>query len=72
MSQKEEAVREAAIAVLEHGGPACLTDPKAVMRTLGRAYDLGATQDDVIAEMKRVRAAGIAGGPGPASAGGDA
>ncbi|WP_262703818.1 MULTISPECIES: hypothetical protein [Streptomyces] len=69
MSQKEEAVCEAAIAVLEHGGPACLTDPKTVMQTLERAYDLGATQDDVIAEMRRQHASGS---PGPGSTGGDA
>ncbi|MEE4598238.1 hypothetical protein V2J94_41455 [Streptomyces sp. DSM 41524] len=55
--QKTAAVAEAAREVLAHGGPECRTDPKQVMRAMGRAYDLGATEDDVKAEMRRQRGA---------------
>ncbi|MEV5770100.1 hypothetical protein AB0L49_02350 [Streptomyces antimycoticus] len=52
---KEEAVREAAREVIEHGGPACLTDPREVMRAVGRALDAGASNEDIKAEMRRQR-----------------
>lgn len=54
---KQQAITEAARAVLEHGGPACLTDPRIPMTAMGRAYDLGATETDITDEMKRQRGA---------------
>ncbi|GHH87849.1 hypothetical protein [Streptomyces capitiformicae] len=55
---QQQAVEEAAREVIAHGGPACLTDPKQVMRAVGRAYDLGATEEDLKAEMRRQRGEG--------------
>ncbi|MFJ2675109.1 hypothetical protein [Streptomyces sp. NPDC087525] len=52
---KHEAVREAAAAVLEHGGPECRTDPHDPLDAMGRAYDAGATSDDIHTEMARQR-----------------
>ncbi len=54
---RQQAVEEAAREVLAHGGPDCLTDPKQVMRAMGRACDLGATEEDIRAEMQRQRGA---------------
>jgi hypothetical protein len=52
---RQQAVEEAAREVLAHGGPDCLTDPKQVMRAIGRALDAGATNEDIKAEMRRQR-----------------
>jgi hypothetical protein len=54
---KQTAVEEAAREVLAHGGPDCLTDPRQVTDSMGRALDAGATLDDVAAEMRRQRGA---------------
>lgn len=55
---KQEAIRAAAKAVIEHGGPECRTDPHIPLEAMGRAYELGATGDDIAAEMARQRAKG--------------
>ncbi|MGW1744554.1 hypothetical protein ACWCRD_02830 [Streptomyces sp. NPDC002092] len=55
---KQQAVQEAAREVIAHGGPDCLTDPRQVMRAVGRALDAGATNEDIKAEMRRQRGAG--------------
>ena len=55
---RQQAVQEAAREVIEHGGPDCLTDPRQVMRAVGRALDTGATNEDIKAEMRRQRGAG--------------
>ncbi|MFE2407102.1 hypothetical protein ACFXDE_02025 [Kitasatospora sp. NPDC059408] len=55
---KEEAVSEAAREILAHGGPYCLTDPHIGLRAMGDAIALGATEDDIKAEMGRQREAG--------------
>jgi hypothetical protein len=52
---KQQAIEAAAREVLAHGGPDCLTDPKQVMRAMDRAYDLGANEEDIRAEMRRQR-----------------
>jgi len=52
---KQEAVHAAALATLAHGGPDCLTDPHIGLRLIGHALDLGATHDDIAAEMRRIR-----------------
>ncbi|WBP89519.1 hypothetical protein [Kitasatospora cathayae] len=52
---KNEAIAKAAREVLAHGGPACLTDPHIALRAMGDALDLGATHDDIKAEMRRQR-----------------
>ncbi|MGW2261434.1 hypothetical protein ACWCXE_27070 [Streptomyces sp. NPDC001780] len=52
---KDQAVREAARAVIEHGGPECRTDPHEPLEAMGRAYDAGATDADIRAEMARQR-----------------
>ncbi|MGW2260289.1 hypothetical protein ACWCXE_21105 [Streptomyces sp. NPDC001780] len=52
---KQQAVREAAAAVLEHGGPVCRTDPHVALDAMGRAYDAGATDADIRTEMARQR-----------------
>ncbi|MFE2600130.1 hypothetical protein ACFXCZ_27185 [Streptomyces sp. NPDC059396] len=52
---KTEAVREAAEAALEHGGPECRTDPVIPLDAMLRAYHAGATPDDIRAEMARQR-----------------
>ncbi|MFI6700300.1 hypothetical protein ACIBJC_15205 [Streptomyces sp. NPDC050509] len=52
---KTGAVREAAKAVLEHGGPEHRTDPLIPTRAIGAALNLGATHDDIRAEMARQR-----------------
>ncbi|MFE6079988.1 hypothetical protein [Streptomyces virginiae] len=53
---QQQAVEEAARAVIEHGGPDCLTDPHIAVAAMGRAISLGATHSDIAAEMKRQRA----------------
>lgn len=52
---RQQAVQEAAREVLAHGGPDCLTNPREVMRAVGRALDAGATNEDIKAEMRRQR-----------------
>jgi hypothetical protein len=52
---QQQAVQEAARAVIEHGGPDCLTDPHIPLEAMGRALDAGATHDDIAAEMRRQR-----------------
>ena len=52
---RDTAVREAAEAVLKHGGPECRTDPHGVLDALLDAYEAGATTNDVRAEMARQR-----------------
>ncbi|GAA2838469.1 hypothetical protein RMN57_13150 [Kitasatospora sp. CM 4170] len=52
---KTEAITEAAREVLAHGGPACLTDPHIALRAMDDAMALGATEDDIKAEMRRQR-----------------
>ena len=52
---KDTAVKEAARAVLAHGGPECRTDPRGVMDAMGRALDADATHQDIAAEMRRQR-----------------
>lgn len=52
---KQEAIREAAEAVVAHGGPDCLTDPRAVLGLMHAAYDAGATPDEIGAEIRRIR-----------------
>ncbi|MFG2833146.1 hypothetical protein ACGFWI_37870 [Streptomyces sp. NPDC048434] len=55
MADLQQAIEEAAAAVLAHGGPECRTNPKVVTAAMGRAYDLGATEEDVRAAMRRQR-----------------
>lgn len=55
MDKKQQAVQEAARAVLDHGGPACLTDPHTPLNAMGAALDAGATHDDIAAEINRQR-----------------
>ncbi|MDX3162420.1 hypothetical protein PV516_01215 [Streptomyces scabiei] len=52
---KTQAVQEAARAVIDHGGPDCLTDPHIPLAAMGAALDAGATHDDIAAEMQRQR-----------------
>ncbi|WP_406324463.1 hypothetical protein [Streptomyces niveus] len=52
---KQQAIVEAAEAVLEHGGPECRTDPREPLSAMGRAYDAGATDEDIRAEIARQR-----------------
>ncbi|MFB7908132.1 hypothetical protein ACFC1T_17005 [Kitasatospora sp. NPDC056076] len=52
---KEQAIAEAAREVLAHGGPDCLTDPHIGLRAMSRALELGATEDNIKAEMRRQR-----------------
>ncbi|BBC30019.1 hypothetical protein SGFS_013130 [Streptomyces graminofaciens] len=52
---RQQAIEEAAREVLAHGGPDCLTDPREVMRAVGRALDAGASNEDIKAEMRRQR-----------------
>ncbi|MFG3228131.1 hypothetical protein ACGF07_25565 [Kitasatospora sp. NPDC048194] len=52
---KTEAIAKAAREVLAHGGPACLTDPHIALRAMAAALALGATEDDIKAEMRRQR-----------------
>ncbi|MFJ3948997.1 hypothetical protein ACIPXV_02860 [Streptomyces libani] len=54
---RQQAIENAASEVLAHGGPDCLTDPKRATRAMKRAFDLGATEEDITAEMKRQRGA---------------
>ncbi|MBV6697457.1 hypothetical protein KV557_10005 [Kitasatospora aureofaciens] len=54
---KDEAITRAAREVLAHGGPACLTDPHIALRAMDDAMALGATEDDIKAEMRRQREA---------------
>lgn len=53
---QQQAVEAAARAVIEHGGPDCLTDPRIPCDAMAVALDLGATHEDIRAEMKRQRA----------------
>lgn len=52
---RQKAVEEAARAVLEHGGPKCLTDPHVAAAAMSRALDAGATHADIAAEVRRQR-----------------
>ncbi|MBD9723471.1 hypothetical protein PV755_45290 [Streptomyces caniscabiei] len=52
---KQQAVQEAAQAVIAHGGPDCLTDPRIPLNAMGAALDAGATHGDIAAEMQRQR-----------------
>ncbi|MFE5582540.1 hypothetical protein [Kitasatospora sp. NPDC056531] len=52
---KEQAIAEAAREILAHGGPLALTDPHIGLRAMSRALELGATHDDIRAEMRRQR-----------------
>ncbi|MGK5497556.1 hypothetical protein [Streptomyces sp. URMC 125] len=52
---RQQAVEEAACAVITHGGPECRTDPHIPVEAMGRALDAGATHDDIAAEMRRQR-----------------
>jgi len=52
---KQQAIEEAAHTAIEHGGPACLTNPQIPLNALSRALDLGATHRDVEDAMKRLR-----------------
>ncbi|MFE7347508.1 hypothetical protein [Streptomyces fimicarius] len=52
---RQTAVEAAARAVLDHGGPDARTNPRDVVDAMGRAIDLGATHDDIRAEMARQR-----------------
>ncbi|MFF4576905.1 hypothetical protein ACFY15_00610 [Streptomyces sp. NPDC001373] len=53
---QQQAVAAAARAVIEHDGPACLTDPRIPCDAMARALDLGATHEDIHAEIQRQRA----------------
>lgn len=55
---QQQAIEAAARAVIEHGGPDCLTDPHTASDAMGAAIALGATHDDIRAEMQRQRNAG--------------
>lgn len=52
---RQEAVENAAREVIAHGGPAALTDPHLAVNAMGAALDLGATHEDIAAEMRRQR-----------------
>ncbi len=54
---RAQAVADAAREILAHGGPDCLTDPHIGLAAMGQALDLGATHDDIAAEMRRQRSA---------------
>jgi hypothetical protein len=54
---RQQAIENAAREVLNHGGPAALTDPRQVLDAMRAATDLGATQKDITDEMKRQRTA---------------
>ncbi|MGA4954078.1 hypothetical protein [Streptomyces lydicamycinicus] len=55
MTDLQQAIEEAAAAVLAHGGPECRTDPKIATRAMEQAFDLGATEADIRAAMRRQR-----------------
>ncbi|SOB84224.1 hypothetical protein [Streptomyces sp. 1331.2] len=50
---KSEAIVRAAREVLAHGGPDCLDDRYATLRAVDDAMALGATEDEIKAEMGR-------------------
>ena len=52
---KQQAVQDAASAVLDHGGPECRTDPHLPLQAMGRALDAGATTEDIRIEISRQR-----------------
>lgn len=52
---RQEAIENAAREVIAHGGPAALTDPHLAVNAMGTALDLGATHEDIAAEMRRQR-----------------
>lgn len=52
---QQQAVTEAAAAVIAHGGPDQLTDPHVPLEAMGRALDAGASHDDIAAEMQHQR-----------------
>ncbi|MFD9569976.1 hypothetical protein ACFWBI_09040 [Streptomyces sp. NPDC059982] len=52
---RQQAVTEAARAVIEHGGPECRTDPQIPCAAMDHALSLGATHEDIQAEMRRQR-----------------
>lgn len=49
------AIHEAAVAVLDHGGPESRTDPRIACDAMGRVLDLGGTHRDIAEEIKRIR-----------------
>ncbi|MGO4630518.1 hypothetical protein AB4225_06175 [Streptomyces sp. 2RAF24] len=51
----QEAVENAAREVLAHGGPKALTDPRIAVDAMSAALDLGATHEDIAAEVRRQR-----------------
>ncbi|MFJ8852343.1 hypothetical protein [Streptomyces sp. NPDC102437] len=53
---KQIAIGTAAREVLAHGGPDALTDPHIATEAMGHALDLGATHEDIAAEINRQRA----------------
>lgn len=55
VASKQQAIRVAAQAVIDHAGPECRTDPHIAMDLMGEAIDLGATHADIAAEMRRIR-----------------
>ncbi|MEU9000522.1 hypothetical protein [Streptomyces sp. NPDC048551] len=52
---RQQAITEAARSVIEHGGPECRTDPQIPCAAMDRALGLGATHEDIRAEMRRQR-----------------
>ncbi|MFE6021629.1 hypothetical protein ACFQ6O_34515 [Streptomyces sp. NPDC056441] len=50
---KQTVIETAAREVIAHGGPAALTDPHIATEAMRRALALGATHDDIRAEMAR-------------------
>ncbi|MFC8491797.1 hypothetical protein ACFUJU_13540 [Streptomyces sp. NPDC057235] len=52
---KHDAIEHAAHEVLAYGGPAALTDPHLAVNAMGAALDLGATHEDIAAEVRRQR-----------------
>ncbi|MYR55538.1 hypothetical protein GTY54_04510 [Streptomyces sp. SID625] len=54
---KQTVIDEAARELLAHGGPACLTDPHVPLAAVERAFEAGATADEIAAEMRRQRTA---------------
>ncbi|MEU9400562.1 hypothetical protein [Streptomyces sp. NPDC048242] len=52
---RQTAVQDAAREVIAHGGPDCRTDPHLATTAMRHALDLGATHDDIAAEIHRQR-----------------
>ena len=55
--EKQQAVQDAARAVIEHGGPDCLTDPHIPLEAMNRALEAGASHHEIAAEIRRQRGA---------------